>query len=98
MLPNLSRFSRQYQIAQRTGGMAIPPATKIRLRPSHCSVGYQLPYGPRKPIVSPSSSFQNESVTRPTRLKQNSRRSFQVELPQILKVDSPEPKRDQMPN
>ena len=42
--------------------------------------------------------FHRASVTRPVRRKQNSMKSFQFELEQMLKVDSPAPKAEKMPN
>ena len=40
-----SRFSRAYQMAQRIGGMAIPPPMKIRFLPFHFSIGIAVAVG-----------------------------------------------------
>src|SRR5512133_290815 len=98
MSPNLSRQSRQFQIRVRKGGRAMPPATKTRFLPKNSSIGKELPYGPRTPIVSPTSRRRSSSVTRPTERKQHSIEPVRVGDEAMQKVDSPAPKAEYSPN
>jgi len=59
---------------------------EIRFLPSHLSVGYALRRAAKKPMTSPSSICQQDLGHFAVLRKQNSMKSFQVELEQMLNV------------
>src|SRR5450756_619303 len=89
--PNSSRRSSTFQITQRTGARPMPPAMKTTSLPFQSSTGNQLPYGPRKPTVSPTFTSRSAAVTLPTALKLHSIKPLRVGALAIQKVLSPAP-------
>ncbi len=85
-------------MTQRTGASPMPPATKTMSLPRHSSSGKQLPYGPRKPTVSPTLTSRSAVVTLPTSLKVHSMASVRVGGLAMQKVASPAPKTEYSPN
>ncbi len=75
----------------RTGGSAMPPATKRMFFPRQESVGKQFPYGPRNVMFCPTSRSCSAWVTRPFLRKVHSMYSCRVGGLATQKVLSPAP-------
>jgi hypothetical protein len=85
-------------MTQRTGARPMPPAMKTTSLPFQSSTGNQLPYGPRKPTVSPTFTSRSAAVTLPTALKLHSIKPLRVGALAIQKVLSPAPNTLYSPN